>query len=309
MKLIQCFIISLVLPILSCKSNYSDTRKAEISRIKTDLIAITGTEKYRNYRNTESLNVVAEYILNEMKSVCDTTYFQCYTVNNQEYKNVIGRIKGTTNDKIILGAHYDVAGDQEGADDNASGVAGLLELSRMLSGTKPNYTIELVAYTLEEPPFFRTKRMGSYVHAQSVFDNNENIRGMICMDMIGYFNTNKHSQRYPLKILKLFYGNKGDFITVVQRFNEGKFGNRINRFMKKQPFIKTKTFKGPKNLAGVDFSDHANYWKFGYSAVLITNSAFYRNQNYHTYNDTIETLDLKRMCGVINALYQSIIKL
>ncbi|MCG8696455.1 MAG: M28 family peptidase [Bacteroidales bacterium] len=309
MKIIQCIIILLLFPIWSCKSTSINKNKAELSRIKTDLMAITSTEQYRNYRNIESLNEVANYILNVMKSVCDTAYYQCYVVGNREYKNVIGRVDGITKDKIILGAHYDVAGDQEGADDNASGVAGLLELTRMLSGTKPNCTIELVAYTLEEPPFFQTKQMGSYVHAKSVYDNNENIKGMICMDMIGYFNTNENSQEYPLNFLKLFYGNKGDFITVVQRLNGGKFSNRVNRLMKKQTYIKSKAFKGPQNLAGVDFSDHANYWKFGYSAVLITNSAFYRNHNYHTSGDTIETLDLKRMCGVIEAIYHSIIKL
>jgi len=270
---------------------------------------ITKTKQSRNYQNIETLNFVAQYIFNEFSKTCDTVYFQTFIVDGKEYKNVIGTIGQKNKEKIVIGAHYDVAGEQEGADDNASGIVGLLELARLITKDTLCYKIEFVAYTLEEPPFFKTEKMGSFIHAKSLFDNGEKIKGMICLEMIGYFNNMRNSQNYPIKLLKLFYGKKGDYITVVRKFGGGKFAKQFKRIMKRICLIKTKSFKAPKSLPGVDFSDHLNYWKFGYSAVMITNTAFYRNNNYHTKADKIETLDLKKMSLVIDEIFLSLKKL
>jgi hypothetical protein len=283
---------------------YSDT-----VRIVKDLETITKTQNSRNYLNIETLNFVAQYIYDQLAISCDTVYFQRYIVNGIEYKNVVGIIGSKKPDRIVIGAHYDVAGDQEGADDNASGVAGLLELARLISKDSLKNRIDLVAFTLEEPPFFRTEQMGSFIHAKSLFDNGENIRGMICLEMIGYFSDNKNSQEYPIGFLRLFYGNKGDYITVVQKFGNGRFGRQVKRKMKNLNFISTKSFKSFKALPGVDFSDHLNYWKFDYSAVMITNTAFYRNKNYHKVSDQLKTLDISKMSQVIDEVYLTIKKL
>lgn len=144
--------------------------KADTTKIKKHLTLITKTDKSRNYKNLKTLNKIGAYIFDEFKTYADSTYYQKYNVKGNEYKNVIA-VFGSENSKtIVIGAHYDVCGEQEGADDNATGVVGLLELARMLQGKKLNYRIELVAYTLEEPPFFRTKQMGSYIHAKSLKD-------------------------------------------------------------------------------------------------------------------------------------------
>jgi hypothetical protein len=270
---------------------------------------ITKTKKPRNHLNLLTLDFVADYIFNELSKNCDTVYYQKYLVNGLEYKNVIGVIGSNNKEKIILGAHYDVAGNQEGADDNASGIVGLLELSRLISKENLDYQIEFVAYTLEEPPYFRTDFMGSHIHAKSLHDKNVKLKGMICLEMIGYFNDNKNSQDYPIGFLRLFYGNRGDYITVVQKFGNGRFGRQIKRKMKSQNLIKTKSFKAPAKLPGIDFSDHLNYWRYGYSAVMITNTAFYRNKNYHEQTDKMETLDLKRMGLVIDEVFMTLRKL
>lgn len=304
----KLFVILLItgFAICNCLAANKPERQSDTARIENDLRIITKTEKSRNYRNIETLNFIAQYIFDEFSKNCDTVYYQTYLVNGAEYKNVIGSIGLDKKDKIVVGAHYDVAGDQEGADDNASGVAGLLELSRLLSKDTLEHRIDLVAYTLEEPPFFRTENMGSHIHAKSLYENGEKIRGMICLEMIGYFSDNKKSQNYPAGFLRLFYGNKGDFITVVQKFGNGKFGRQIKRKMKKQRLIKTKAFKSPAKLAGIDLSDHLNYWKYDYSAVMITDTAFYRNKNYHKATDKMETLDLHRLSLVINEIYLSV---
>lgn len=273
------------------------------TRIKTDLLKITQTPKSRNYQNIKTLNSVADYINTELTKVCDTVSFQPFLVNGNTYKNVIGSIGINNKERIIIGAHYDVCGNQQGADDNASGVVGLLELARLLSKEKLNYRIDFVAYTLEEPPFFRTKQMGSYIHANYLHKNNISIKGMICLEMIGFYSTKKESQNYPIPEMRLQYGSIGNFITVVQSEKSGEFGKRIEQKMQQQNIIKTVSFKGSSLISGVDFSDHLNYWNFNYPAIMITNTAFYRNKNYHTKNDTIETLDINKMCAVIEQLY------
>ncbi|MBI5805315.1 M28 family peptidase [candidate division TA06 bacterium] len=278
---------------------------ADSSRLKTDLYAVT-TPQFRNYANVKVLNQVAEYISRELAMAADTVCYQTYKANGVEYKNVIGTIGPKDAPRIIVGAHYDVAGNQPGADDNASGVAGLLELARLLSKDTLKFRMDFVAYTLEEPPFFRTEYMGSYVHAKSLRDSNVQVKGMVCLEMIGYFSDAPGSQTYPLGLLKLFYGGKGDYITVVGKTGSGKFAKQLTKLMKKNSIVKTRSFKGPVKLAGVDFSDHLNYWKLGFDAVMITNTAFYRNRNYHESTDALETLDIKRMTAVVDELYISL---
>ena len=309
MKQFIPIIIGLIVFTNSCIARKNNQSYSDTTRIKNDLNIITKTSKPRNYINVETLDFVANYIYQELSKNCDTVYYQRYSVNGLEYKNVIGIIGIEKNDKLVVGAHYDVCGDQEGADDNASGVVGLLELSRLISKDDLDYQVELVAYTLEEPPFFRTDNMGSHIHAKSLKDNNIQIKGMVCLEMIGYFNDDKNSQDYPIGFLKLFFGSKGDFITIVQKFGNGRFGRQIKRRMKKQNLIKTKSFKAPAKLPGIDFSDHLNYWRYGYGAVMITNTAFYRNKNYREQTDKMGTLDLKRMGLVIDEVFLTLKKL
>ncbi|MBK7129180.1 MAG: M28 family peptidase [Crocinitomicaceae bacterium] len=282
----------------------SISQNADSTRILRHLENIIDTENYRNYQQVEVLNQVAAYIYTEFNEYADTTCYQAYLVNGAEYKNVIARFGPQEKPKLIVGAHYDVCGDQDGADDNASAVAAMLELARLLHEIKPQYCIELVAFTLEEPPFFATDKMGSYVHAKSLHDSETEVLGMICMDMIGYYNDEKKSQKYPIPFLKLFYGSKGDYITVVQKFHPGKFSRQAKRAFKKSKDLKVKSIKAPEKMRGIDFSDHLNYWNFGYSAIFITNTGFYRNTQYHREGDTLETLDISRITLVCDQLYK-----
>jgi Zn-dependent M28 family amino/carboxypeptidase len=258
--------------------------------------------------NPQMLDQVASYIFDQFKPYADSVYYQDYTFNGTRYRNVIASFGINQSETIVVGAHYDVCGQQAGADDNASGVAGLLELAVMLSKQAPNERIDLVAYTLEEPPYFRTENMGSYQHAKMLSDEDRKVKGMISIEMIGYFREEKGSQDYPIRMLKLIYGSKGDYITLVNKFGKGKFARKYTRNFKSLNIIKTKKFTGPAALPGVDFSDHLNYWKFGYSALMITDTAFYRNKNYHQSTDTIGTLDIKSMAKVIDSIYRTLIK-
>lgn len=297
------FIFLLLAIITKSKSNnLSDT-----ILIKQHLIALTQTPQFRTYNNIHQLNNTAQFINSIFSKYADSTVTQNYQVEGNTYKNVIASF-GTENKKrIIIGAHYDVCSNQQGTDDNASGIVGLLELARLLKGKKLNCKVDLVAYTLEEPPFFRTEHMGSYIHAKSLEPIKNKVLGMISLEMIGYFTDEKKSQQYPIGILSWFYGNKGNYITLVKKFGAGKFARKFCNNYKKTKVIRTKKFTGIPSLTGIDFSDHLNYWKLGFSALMITDTSFYRNKNYHQITDTIETLDIKRMSQVIDGVYLALL--
>ena len=304
MKRLLFLAFTLIIPIYNFAFEGADT-----VLIKKHLNTITKTEGFRNHQNVELLNKTAAYIQSVFSQYSDSVSVQEYVVDGKIYKNVICSFDTNHQKRIIVGAHYDVCGNQQGADDNASGIVGLLETARLLKGKTLKHRIDLVAYTLEEPPYFRTEHMGSYVHAKSLFDNKIDVYGMLSVEMIGYFKDEKKSQSYPLGLLSLFYGNKGNYITLVKKFGQGKFAKQFGQSFKQSKSILTKTFKGPKKLPGIDFSDHLNYWNLGFSALMVTDTSFYRNHNYHQVTDTMETLDIARMAKVIDGIVFSILKL
>lgn len=297
--------------LIFCALLYSSSLgAADTTMMRKHFKAIINTPEPRNFLNIESLNLVADYTASEFNKYGDSTVFQEFEVDSRKYKNVITSFGPKDAQRIIVGAHYDVCGDQDGADDNASGVVALLEFARLLKGVELKYRVDLVAYTLEEPPFFGTNEMGSYIHANYLFSNNIPVYGMICLDMIGYYSDEKKSQSYPLGILKLIYGGKGDYITAVRCFKGGKFAKEAKREMKNSESpIEVKSFNGPKKLNGIAFSDHLSYWRFGYSALFITNTGFYRNPHYHQIGDTLDLLDFDRMAQTIDAVFETIISI
>tara|TARA_Y100000589_G_scaffold187124_1_gene177215 strand:- start:62424 stop:62912 length:489 start_codon:yes stop_codon:yes gene_type:complete len=145
------------------KANNVDTLS-----IKQHLNKIINTEKPRNYKNIETLNFVADYIFNEFSKYADTVYYQYFIVNNKEYKNVICRFGSENSKTIVVGAHYDVYGNQDGADDNTSGVVGLLELAKLFKDKSFDYYIDMLAYELEKSPYFRTKNFGEIILSKCV---------------------------------------------------------------------------------------------------------------------------------------------
>jgi Zn-dependent M28 family amino/carboxypeptidase len=278
----------------------SQTSRLEI---QSQLDTIVNRYGFRSYQDIATLNQVGVYIENEFKKHSNTVYRQTYSVHGNEYFNVVGLIGDTTKPRIVVGAHYDVCEELPGADDNGTGVVGLIQaIQQLKNDTLGDYCFEFVAYTLEEPPFFATEKMGSFVHAKSLNDRNVEVYGMVSLEMIGYFSDEKKSQEYPLGILSLFYGNVGDYITVVRKMNKGPFTRKFSGKYKRAKIIRTKKFTGPQQLTGIDFSDHRNYWNFGMDAIMLTDTAFYRNKNYHQSTDTVDTIDFERMGAVIDAL-------
>jgi hypothetical protein len=168
--------------------------------------------------------------------------------------------------------------------------------------------VDLVAFSLEEPPYFRTPQMGSAVHANSLRDQGIPVKAMISLEMIGYFSDASNSQHFPAAILKAFYPSQGNFVGVVGTLSEGLLARRMKATMRAASLLPVHSINAPTLVPGIDFSDQLSYWKAGYPAVMITDTAFYRNPNYHTEGDTAGTLDYKRMAMVVDGLYAALMK-
>jgi Zn-dependent M28 family amino/carboxypeptidase len=285
---------------------------------------LTELNPARNYQNIESLAKSSEYIEQHFESLGLETRRQVWTVYGQEYSNVVARYtsprpleKNEARPLLVVGAHYDVAGDQPGADDNASAVAGLLETARLLAELKPDlaYDIELVGYCLEEPPFFGGSDMGSYVHAKSLHDAGILVKGMICYEMIGYYSDEPGSQPVPDPSLVGLVPTVGYFIGVIGRPENGEFNQAFYQAMAKDSEIEVVGIglpdqHFPSALSGlVGMSDQRNYWKFGYPALMINDTSFVRNPHYHQVTDTIDTLDFDRLTQTVNSAYRGIVGL
>lgn len=257
----------------------------------------------RNHRKTKNLNKIAKYIEEQFKKYNCAITIQKHRTGSRDYVNIIGKLNEGQGHKIIVGAHYDSHANTPGADDNASGVAGLLELANLLSKAKLSYEIEFVAYSLEEPPYFATERMGSAVHAKKINEDNEKIDGVIVLEMIGYFSDDFFSQSYPMPLLYLIYPSTGNFITVVGNTSNRSFIKEVKIGMQGSTNLPVFSISAPAFIPGIDFSDHRNYWKYDYNAVMITDTAHFRNKEYHKSNDTIDRLDFDRMGKVVASIY------
>ena len=282
---------------------------ADTVRLRQHLTWLTTTPQPRNYRHPAVLDSVAAYLSQQLRAAgAHSVGEQPYAVQGQTYRNVLASFGPIDGPRLIIGAHYDVCGEQPGADDNGTGVAALLELARLL-GQQPNLPcrVDLVAYTLEEPPFFRTQQMGSYVHAAALKAAGVPVRGMVALEMLGYYDDRRGTQSYPIWPLRVVYGSRGNYVTVAQKFGNRRVGRRFARQYRASATLPVKRFKAPAWLPGIDFSDHLNYWKFDYSAVLLTDTAFYRNRNYHETGDTLARLDMRRLGLAVDALLATVL--
>ncbi len=283
----------------------------EKERLYNDVKYLTNISPPRQAFNPAGLDQAATYIYKEFQKLSDRVSYQPFKVDGQTYKNIICTLGPAEGERIIVGAHYDVCGNQPGADDNASGVAGLLEMARLLHAQESSlkYRFDLVSFCLEEPPYFKTSSMGSAVHAKSLRKAGVSVKAMVCLEMIGYFSEEKGSQRYPVPGMNAIYPDKANFISVVGDLNQEKLVAHLKKYMLAGSTIDVQSLNAPASIPGVDFSDHLNYWANNYPAAMITNTSFYRNPNYHQESDTIDTLDFDKMAEVVKGVYWAVMHL
>ncbi len=278
------------------------------ARLEAHVRALAEDFRPRDEDHPENLDRAAAYIGREFERAGGAVEEQVFEIRRTAYRNVIAKLGPETRERIVVGAHYDAAGPYPGADDNASGVAGLIELAFLLGKGGPlPMQVELVAYTLEEPPYFASLAMGSATHAASLKRQGVKVRAMIALEMIGYFTDEPDSQELPAPFLKLIYPSTGNFIAVVGKLGQGRLVRKIKNAMKRAAApLPVESISAPESLPGVDFSDHRNYWALGYPAVMITDTAFFRNPNYHMPSDLPETLDYRNMARVVEGVYGAV---
>lgn len=263
----------------------------------------------RDAFHPENLDRAAAYIHSRLEEAGAQVADQPFLAGRESYRNVVASFGPASQGCVIVGAHYDAAGELPGADDNASGVAGLLELAGLFRGVRLSRRVELVAYALEEMPFYGTREMGSAVHARSLSEAGFSVRAMLCLEMIGCFSEEPGSQSFPFPPLRLFYPGRGDFIAVVGNLRGAGLVRRVKRAMRGASDLPVHSISAPSLVPGVDLSDHASYWREGFPAVMITDTAFYRNDRYHTERDTPETLDYGRMAKVVAGVCGAVLDL
>ena len=271
-------------------------------RLKQHVIKLSHEIGNRSVFEYSNLLEAADYISRQLRGYGFLVKFQEYTVEGKVVKNIIAEKTGShkPDEIIIVGAHYDTCFNP-GADDNASAVAVLLELAKSQAGRENSRTIRFIAFVNEEPPFFKTENMGSFVYAAQAREKQEDIKAAVILEMLGCYSDKLASQRYPL-LIGPFFPNRGNFVAVV--------GNLANRDLVKQVsnhFLQASRFPIRSAVLfdfvpGVDFSDHWSFWQNGFPAVMLTDTAFYRYAYYHSSKDTYEKLNYQSMAAVVEAL-------
>lgn len=277
---------------------------ADPQRLRKHVEFLTALEPPRAAKHPVVLDRAADYLAARLEEAGAGVRFQPYFANRREYRNVLATLGADHDRFVVVGAHYDAFGEfvrNPGADDNASGTAGLIELARVLAQEALPVRVAFVAYSTEEPPHFASDAMGSAVHARSV--ENPKPEAMICLEMIGYYS---EVQPWPSGLLDLMYPDHGQFIGVVGRPRDRSLVARVKAGLRARGEIEVISYAGPL-FDGLDASDHRNYWARGIPAVMVTDTAFVRNPNYHTARDTADTLDFVRMSQVVNGLAEAIL--
>jgi hypothetical protein len=250
-------------------------------------------------------NVVraAAYLESALMSLGYQVASQQFSASGRGYRNLEATLPGTTRpgEVVVLGAHYDTAEDAPGADDNASGVAGVLELARLFARTPQARTIRFVFFPNEEPPSFATADMGSRHYARAARERNDQIVAMLSIESIGYYDMDKGSQRYPFP-LNVAYPDIGDFIGFVSNLKSRALLHRAIAAFRENASFPTQGAAAPAWVPGIWWSDHWSFWREGYPAIMISDTAPYRNPFYHTPLDTPDKLDYGRTARVVEGL-------
>ena len=252
--------------------------------LRTTVETLTTWFRNRWITHPETLAATATWIADDLRASGLDVSEQTYDLMEGTMQNVVAIRRGTNPDApvIVIGAHYDAYGELPGADDNASGVAALLELARTLPREPGSRTLHLVAFVNEEPPLFGGDDMGSYRYARHLADSGVQVELMVSLEMLGCFRDEPGSQRFPSSALGWLYPGRGNFIAVIGDLRSGRAIARVKRAMLETGAIPVYSFRGPSWVPGVDWSDHSSFRRLGFPAVMVTDTAFLRNPRYHT---------------------------
>ena len=277
----------------------------ERERLSRNLQAIVGERS--PFGDRRHLTAVENFIEAEFGSYglnVERDFFSCL---GESFYNIIARLPGSASDgRIIVGAHLDSVVATPGADDNASGIAVLLETARLLSQANLNSQVFLCAFNLEELNMF-----GSAAFAKKLKAAGARVEAMISLEMVGYTDPRPGSQKLPLGLSR-FYPDRGDFIGVIGNWKSKTLLRKFSAAMREVPNLPVETLAVPGSgmvIPAVRLSDHAPFWDLGYPALMVTDTSFYRNPHYHAVTDTLETLNIDFMAKVCEGVVRGVIEL
>lgn len=275
-------------------------------RLRTRVRVLAGTIGERHVLRPDALRAAEAFVIEEWRAQGYTVTRHPYPVDGTWWSNVEVERPGRRRpgEIVLLGAHYDSVIGSPGADDNASGVAVLLEVSGRFTAIEPERTVRFVAFVNEEPPLFLTRAMGSRVYAAMARERGDRIALMICLESLGYYRDDPGSQHYP-PLLGLCYPSRGRFVACVSNVASRRaLRTFVGRFRAHCDFP-VEHLSAPALLPGIGWSDHAAFWREGYRAVMVTDTALYRYPWYHTSGDLPERLDYGAMARVVDGLTES----
>ena len=281
------------------------------AELRTDIEKISVNIGERNSIKYEKLCETVDFLTKSFETMGYNVKKQEYLINKKKYYNLEVEIKGNTkaDEIVIIGAHYDSAVNTPGANDNASGMAGVLSLARTFYGKQIAKTLRFVGFVNEEPPYSFTPQMGSWVYAKRCHESGENVVAMISLETIGYYSDEKGSQNFPLAFLKLFYPDTGNFIGFVGDNSSRDLVQKVVGLFREAGKIPSEGVATFSSIPGIGWSDHWSFWQEGYKALMVTDTAPFRYPYYHTKKDTSDKIDYKRMALVVKGLQFVIEKL
>lgn len=277
--------------------------------LRAHVQALAGDIGERNVFCPGSLPRAAGYIEAEWRKQGYEVTRQPFPAGGVECVNLEVTRRGNS-EIVVIGAHYDSVAGSPGANDNASAVAALLELSRQCSGNVPAArTLKFVAFVNEEPPFFKTPQQGSRVYARACRERGDDIRAMIALETIGCFSEEPGSQKFPSRLFNLFYPDRGNFVAFISNLRSRGVMHDAVRVFRAHSDFPVKSCATFARIPGIDWSDHGAFWHEGYRAFMVTDTAPYRYPHYHEASDTPDKVDYAALaritsglCGVIASL-------
>jgi len=262
----------------------------------------------RHLSRREALQYARDYVAAQLAPFADELIPQTFEVDGHTVANLIALSRGTDpSERLVVGAHYDTCFNP-GADDNASGVAGLIELARAVQGRPHRRTIHFVAFVNEEPPYFQTPQMGSAVYVARARAEGARIAAVVILEMIGYYTNAANSQTYP-PLFGLGRPTTGNYLGVVGNMRSYRLITQIARGLRRANRLPIQSIAAPARVPGVAWSDQWAFWRAGIRGVMLTDTAFYRNPHYHHATDTWDTLDYAVMASVVESLSPVVLEL
>jgi hypothetical protein len=256
----------------------------------------------RNMWHYARLNTAADFIENSFSRAGLQPGRDSYELQGQACHNIEVEIPGTRPEVLLIGAHYDSVFGSPGANDNGSGVAATLALARRFANRKTQHTMRFVAFVNEEPPYFLSGEMGSFVYASRCKGRGDKISAMISLETIGYFSDAPNSQTYPSRVLGAFYPKVGNFIGFVSNIRSRTLLRRVVSLFRKHAKIPSEGAALPSFVPGVSWSDQWSFWRNGYPAIMVTDTAPFRYPYYHSASDTPDKLDYDRFTLVVSGM-------